>query len=63
MPKLGVHDEAIIEGRHLDVLEMDAASHNSVEDVRQINDAIRYAPVSARYNPAVWPPKPLRSRP
>jgi len=31
------------------VLEMDAASHNSVEDVRQINDAIRYAPVSARY--------------
>jgi DNA polymerase-3 subunit gamma/tau len=28
---------------------MDAASHNSVEDVRQINDAVRYAPVSARY--------------
>ena len=28
---------------------MDAASHNSVEDVRQINDAIRYAPMSARY--------------
>jgi DNA polymerase III subunit gamma/tau len=49
MPKLGVHDEAIIEGRHLDVLEMDAASHNSVDDVRQINDAVRYAPVSARY--------------
>src|SRR6201991_1056905 len=49
MPKLGVHDQAIIEGRHLDVLEMDAASHNSVDDVRQINDAIRYAPVSARY--------------
>jgi len=49
MPKLGVHDEAIIESRHPDVLEMDAASHNSVEDVRQINDAIRYAPMSARY--------------
>jgi DNA polymerase-3 subunit gamma/tau len=31
------------------VIEMDAASHNSVDDVRQINDAIRYAPVSARY--------------
>src|SRR4029079_12764919 len=30
-------------------IEMDAASHNSVDDVRQINDAIRYAPVSARY--------------
>src|ERR1700674_3283393 len=28
---------------------MDAASHNGVEDVRQINDAIRYAPMSARY--------------
>ena len=28
---------------------MDAASHNSVDDVRQINDAIRYAPMSARY--------------
>jgi DNA polymerase-3 subunit gamma/tau len=49
MPKMGVHCQAIIESRHIDVLEMDAASHNSVEDVRQINDAIRYAPVSARY--------------
>jgi DNA polymerase-3 subunit gamma/tau len=28
---------------------MDAASHNGVDDVRQINDAIRYAPVQARY--------------
>ena len=49
MPVLGVHDQAIMESRHLDVIEMDAASHNSVDDVRQINDAIRYAPVSARY--------------
>src|SRR6202163_2469193 len=49
MPKMGVHCQEIIESRHMDVLEMDAASHNSVEDVRQINDAIRYAPVSARY--------------
>jgi DNA polymerase-3 subunit gamma/tau len=48
MPAMGVHCQAIIESRHIDVLEMDAASHNSVEDVRQINDAIRYAPVSAR---------------
>ena len=38
-----------MESRHIDVLEMDAASHNSVDDVRQINDAVRYAPVSARY--------------
>jgi len=49
MPVLGIHCQAIMESRHLDVIEMDAASHNSVEDVRQINDAIRYAPVSARY--------------
>jgi DNA polymerase III subunit gamma/tau len=48
MPAIGVNCQAIIESRHIDVLEMDAASHNSVEDVRQINDAIRYAPVSAR---------------
>jgi DNA polymerase-3 subunit gamma/tau len=49
MPTLGRHCEAIIESRHIDVLEMDAASHNSVDDIRQINDAIRYTPVSARY--------------
>jgi DNA polymerase-3 subunit gamma/tau len=49
MPALGVHCQAIMESRHIDVIEMDAASHNSVDDVRQINDAIRYAPVSARY--------------
>ncbi len=49
MPVMGLHCQAIIESRHPDVLEMDAASHNSVEDVRQINDAIRYAPMSARY--------------
>src|SRR5262250_1891607 len=49
MPKLGTHCQAIMESRHIDVIEMDAASHNGVDDVRQINDAIRYAPVSARY--------------
>jgi DNA polymerase III subunit gamma/tau len=49
MPTLGVHCQAIMESRHLDVIEMDAASHNGVDDVRQINDAIRYAPVNARY--------------
>ena len=49
LPGLGVHCQAIMESRHVDVLEMDAASHNSVDDIRQINDAVRYAPVSARY--------------
>src|SRR5580658_9525000 len=38
MPVLGIHCEAIIESRHVDVLEMDAASHNGVDDIRQIND-------------------------
>src|SRR5882762_7449678 len=49
MPVLGLHCQAIMESRHLDVIEMDAASHNGVDDVRQINDAIRYAPVQSRY--------------
>lgn len=49
LPKFGLHCPAIMESRHIDVIEMDAASHNGVDDVRQINDAIRYAPVNARY--------------
>ncbi len=49
MPEMGVHCRAIMESRHLDVIEMDAASHNGVDDIRQINDAVRYAPVEARY--------------
>jgi DNA polymerase III subunit gamma/tau len=49
MPVLGLHCQAIMESRHMDVLEMDAASHTGVDDVRQINDSVRYAPASARY--------------
>jgi DNA polymerase III subunit gamma/tau len=40
---------AIAEGRHIDVIEMDAASHNGIDDVRQMTEAVRYAAVSARY--------------
>lgn len=40
---------AIAEGRHIDVIEMDAASHTGVDDVREIIEASRYAAVSARY--------------
>src|SRR5690348_3373166 len=40
---------SISEGRHIDVIEMDAASHTGVEDIREIIDAVRYASVSARY--------------
>lgn len=41
--------KAIAEGRHIDVIEMDAASHTGVDDIREIIDAVRYASVSARY--------------
>ncbi|GAA0729491.1 DNA polymerase III subunit gamma/tau [Sphingomonas japonica] len=40
---------AIAEGRHIDVIEMDAASHTGIGDIREIIDAVRYAAVSARY--------------
>src|SRR6476646_395523 len=49
MPVLGLHDQAIMDSRHVDIIQMDAASHNGVDDVRQINEAVRYSPVSARY--------------
>ncbi|ANC92290.1 DNA polymerase III subunit gamma/tau [Azospirillum humicireducens] len=40
---------AIAEDRHVDVMEMDAASHTGVDDIREIIDGVRYSPVSARY--------------
>lgn len=40
---------AIAEGRHIDVIEMDAASNTGVDDVREIIEAVRYAAVSARF--------------
>ncbi len=40
---------AIAEGRHIDVIEMDAASHTGVDDVREIIDASRYSAVTARF--------------
>ncbi len=40
---------AIAEGRHIDVIEMDAASHTGVDDMRDIIEAVRYVAVSARY--------------
>jgi len=49
MDRLGSHCQAIMEGRHVDVMEIDAASHTGIDDVRQITDGARYAPVSARY--------------
>lgn len=40
---------AISEGRHPDVIEMDAASNTGVDDIREIIDSVNYAPASARY--------------
>ncbi len=48
MPELGVHCQAIIESRHVDVIELDAASHTGVDDVREIIENSRYRPVMAR---------------
>lgn len=49
MSELGVHCQAILESRHVDVIEMDAASRTGIEDVREIIESVRYKPVSARY--------------
>ncbi|EJF96374.1 DNA polymerase III subunit gamma/tau [Bartonella taylorii] len=46
---LGEHCTQIIEGRHIDVIEMDAASHTGIDDIREIIEQIRYRPVAARY--------------
>jgi DNA polymerase III subunit gamma/tau len=40
---------AIAEDRHVDVMEMDAASRTGVEDIRELTDGVRYRPVSARF--------------
>ncbi|MDB5457061.1 MAG: polymerase subunit gamma/tau, partial [Caulobacter sp.] len=45
----GRHCRSIIEGRHMDVLELDAASRTKVDEMRELLDGVRYAPVEARY--------------
>ena len=45
----GIHCQSIMEGNHIDVIEMDAASHTGIGDIREIIAAVRYKPVSARY--------------
>jgi DNA polymerase III subunit gamma/tau len=49
MPELTPQCEAILESRHMDVIEMDAASNTGVDNMREIIDSVRYAPVQARY--------------
>ncbi|NRB03175.1 MAG: DNA polymerase III subunit gamma/tau [Rhodobacteraceae bacterium] len=43
------HCTAIMEGRHVDVMEMDAASRTGVNDIREIIDSVHYRAASARY--------------
>ncbi|MFG1391732.1 DNA polymerase III subunit gamma/tau [Xanthobacter agilis] len=45
----GKHCRDIIESRHVDVMEMDAASNTSINDIREIIESARYRPVMARY--------------
>jgi len=45
----GYHCRAIIEGRHMDVLELDAASRTKVDEMRDLLDGVRYSPSEARY--------------
>ncbi len=47
--EIGEHCQAIMESRHVDVIEMDAASKTGIDDVREIIESVRYKPVSAPY--------------
>ncbi|MEJ2117074.1 MAG: DNA polymerase III subunit gamma/tau [Alphaproteobacteria bacterium] len=49
LPDFGEHCQAIMESRHVDVIEMDAASHTGIDDIREIIEAVRYKPAYARY--------------
>ncbi len=49
MLELGKHCLEIMESRHIDVIEMDAASRTGISDIREIIDSVNYSPSSARY--------------
>jgi len=49
MPTLGPHCAEIMESRHPDVIEMDAASNTGVDNIREIIESARYKPMVARY--------------
>jgi DNA polymerase-3 subunit gamma/tau len=49
LPQIGRHCEAILASRHIDVIEIDAASNTSVDNIRDIIDAVPYRPVEARF--------------
>lgn len=45
----GEHCRAIIEGRHMDIIEMDAASNTGIDDMRDLIESAQYRPATARY--------------
>ncbi|MGC6471261.1 MAG: DNA polymerase III subunit gamma/tau [Parvibaculales bacterium] len=45
----GVHCDSIMDGSHVDIIEMDAASQTGIDDIREIIESVRYRPASARY--------------
>lgn len=47
--ELGEHCRAILESRHMDVVEMDAASNTGIDDIREIIESVKYMPAYARY--------------
>ncbi len=49
LKELGEHCEEIMAGRHVDVMEMDAASHTGIDDIRDLIASTQYRPTSARY--------------
>ncbi len=57
------HCRAIAEDRHVDVIEMDAASRAGVEEIRELTDGVRYRPVSARYKIYIIDEVHMLSRP
>ncbi len=49
LTQLGTHCQAIMDGSHVDVIEMDAASRTGIGDIREIIENVRYGPAAARF--------------
>ena len=49
LSQMGENCQAIMDGNHLDIIEMDAASHTGIDDIRDLIESAQYKPVSARY--------------
>jgi DNA polymerase III subunit gamma/tau len=49
MPALGRHCQQIMDSRHPDIIELDAASNTGIDDIREIIENARYKPIAARY--------------